>query len=222
MSRHLLTWFLLLFLLVYIEFTYSKAHYIRPSLDSPCPQNDFSCLTLSQFAAISNHNGTDISLVFLPGNHILDRELRILLARGRIFSMSKYVEYNETVFVECTSDLGSFDISQAIFASIKGLNFIGCGSSRVSQVIWLTIAESTFQGVKNKSTVLVINEVKSASIIRSQFFYNILNSMVIFSVCGLEISIISISSIMHLEGYCIRLSVMFQMSAAGSCTIEQI
>ena len=170
MSRHFLAQSLLLFLSVYVEFTYSKVHYITPSLDSPCPQNASSCLTLSKFAANSSHKETDISLLFLPGNHTLDQEL--LLAHGHNFSMSMYAQDNETVFIECTSQFVRFDISEAISVSMKGLDFIGCGSNRVFQVTQLTIADSTFQGVENNSTVLVINEVDTANIVRSQFLYN--------------------------------------------------
>ena len=172
MSSYFLAQSLLLCLLVYAGFTHSKVHYIRSSLDSPCPQNASSCLTLSQFAANSSHNETDISLLFLPGNHTLDQEL--LLAHGHNFSMSKYVKDNETVFVECISQLGKFNISEATSVSIKSLHFIGCGSNRVSQVTRLTIADSIFQDVKDKSTVLELNKVNTANIERSRFFCNTL------------------------------------------------
>ena len=170
MSGHFLAQFLLLFLSVYADFTDSKVHYITPSLDSPCPQNTPSCLTLSQFVANFSHNETDISLLFLPGNHTLDQEL--LLAHGRKFSISKYAKDNETIFIDCISQLGRFDIHNATSVSIKSLTFTGCGSNSVSQVKWLTIADSTFQGVENKSTVLTLSQVVAANVIRSQFFNN--------------------------------------------------
>ena len=170
MSSRFLAPCLLLFLLVYAEITYSKVHYIRPSLDSPCPQNVSSCLTLSQFS--TNFTGTDIetdntSLFFLPGNHSLIEEL--YLAHGHNFSMSKY---EQIVFVECTSQLGRFVISDAMSVSIKGLNFIGCGSNEVSHVTWLTIADSIFERAENKSTVLVFNDIVNANIVRSFFLSN--------------------------------------------------
>ena len=170
--NHLLAPFLLLFLLAYADFTYSKVHYITPSLDSQCSQYASSCLTLSQFAANSSDNETDVSLLFLPGYHTLDRKL--LLAHGHNFSMSKYAKHNETVFVKCNSQLGRFDISETTYVSIKSLNFIGCGSNRVSQVTRLIIADSTFQEVPEKSTVLVLNEVNATNIERSQFLNNTL------------------------------------------------
>ena len=100
MSSYFLAQSLLLCLLVYADHTYSKVHYIRPSLDSPCPQNASSCLTLSQFAANSNHNKTDISLLFQ----------KLLLAHGHNFSMSEYnIKDDESVSVECVSQLGRFN-----------------------------------------------------------------------------------------------------------------
>ena len=172
MSSHFLAQSLLLCLLVYADFTYSKVHFIRPSLDRPCPQNASSCLTLSQFAANFSHNETDISLLFLGGNHTLDQEL--LLAHGHNFSMSKYEKDNERVFVECISQLGRFNISEATSVSIKCLHFIGCGRNRVSQVIRLTIADSIFQDVEDNSTVLELNRVHIANIETSQFLFNTL------------------------------------------------
>ena len=159
-----------LFLLAYADSVYGLVHYITPS----CPQNASSCLTLSQLAANSSNNETDVSLLFLPGYHTLDREL--LLAHGHNFSMIKYSKDNETVFVECNSQLGRFNISEVTYVSIKSLTFIGCGGNRVFQVTWLTIADSTFQGVEDKSTVLEINDVNTTNIVRSEFLNNTLES----------------------------------------------
>ena len=81
MSSHILAQSLLL--LAYADFAYSKVHYVyiipSESLDRLCPQNASSCLTLSKFAANSSHDETRVSLLFLPGHHMLDQEL--LMAR---------------------------------------------------------------------------------------------------------------------------------------------
>ena len=172
MSGHFLAQFLLLFLLVYADTVFSKVHYITPSLDGPCPQNS-SCLTLSQFAANSSYIETDTSLLFLPGNHTLDREL--LLAQVNNFSMTKDGIGNETVFVECSTYSGTFHISETTSVSINGLHFIGCGSNNISQVNWLTITSSTFQGVQEGNTVLVLNEVSVATIDKCSFLSNSLH-----------------------------------------------
>ena len=175
MSSHYLAQCLLVFLLVYADVTYSKVYYITPSPNGPCPSQNFSCLTISQFAANSSYNETDISLLFLPGNHTLDREL--LLAQVNNFSMTRYGLDNETVtvIVECSTRYGRFRISETTSVSLKGLHFISCGSNSVSQVKWLTITCTKFQGVQNRNTVLKLNEVSNATIVKTYFLSNSLN-----------------------------------------------
>ena len=174
MSRdHLaLTQHLLLFFLVYADSAYSQVHYyITPSMNVPCPQDP--CLTLSQFAADSTNylgNETNISLSFLPGNHSLDRELS--LSQADNFSMAKDIGGSGTVFVECDSQSGRFNISETTFATVQGLHFIGCGGNRVSQVEQFIVEDTIFQGVEGRGTALVLNEVSAASIVRSLFHSN--------------------------------------------------
>ena len=172
MSSHSLAHLSLVFLLVYADIAYSKVHYITPSPDGPCPQNS-SCLTLSQFATNSRSNETDISLLFMLGNHTLDQEL--LLAQLNNFSMTKGGLDDETVFVECSTHSGKFHISDTIFVSINDLHFIGCGSNIVSRVKWLTIRGSTFQYVHDERTVLMLVKVSNATIVKSSFLLNSLH-----------------------------------------------
>ena len=158
---------LLLFLLVYADTTNSQVYYhITPSLHVHCSGDH--CLTLAQFTANSTSylsNETNISLSFLPGNHSLDRELS--LSHADIFSMTKDIEGNGTVFVECSSQSGKFNISETTLAVIKDLHFIGSGGNRVSQVEQFIVEDTTFQGVEGRGTALVLNEVTDASIERS-------------------------------------------------------
>ena len=86
--------------------------------------------------------------------------------------MSKYDKDSEHVFIQCISQLGKFNISEATSVSIKSLHFIACGSNRVSQVTWLTIADSNFQDVENNSIVLELNGVDNASVEKSQFVFH--------------------------------------------------
>ena len=163
---------------MYANSAYSQVHYyIILSLNVPCPQDP--CLTLSQFAADSSSylgNETNISLLFLPGNHSLNRELS--LSHADNFSITKDIgsRGNGTVFVECGSQSGRFNISETTFASIKGLHFIGCGGNRVSQVDQFAIEDTIFQGVEGRGTALVLNEVAAASIAECLFISNTHNS----------------------------------------------
>ena len=170
MISHSLAQYLLVLLLVYANTTYSEVHHITPS-NGPCPQNS-SCLTLSQFAANSSYNDseTDISLLFLPGNHTLDREL--FLTQGNNFSMTKDGLENETVYVKCSNQSARLWISDTISATIKDLHFIGCGDNKLYHVSWLTISGTTFQGVTNRDSVLELSDVSAATIVTSSFLSN--------------------------------------------------
>ena len=63
-------------------------------------------------------------------------------------------------------------LNEVSAATIVKCSFIGCGSNNISQVNWLTITNSTFQGVQEGNTVLVLNEVSAATIDRCSFLSN--------------------------------------------------
>ena len=164
---------LLLFLLVYADSANSQQadYYITPSLSVHCPGDP--CLTLPQLAANSTSylgNQTNISLFFLPGNHSLDGELS--LSHADNFSMTKVIGGNGTVFVECGSQSGRFNISEITFAMIKDLHFVGCGGNKFNQVEKFIAKGTIFEGVEGRGTALVLNNVTDASIVRSSFLSN--------------------------------------------------
>ena len=165
MSDHLLT---LMFLLVGAVSAQSEVqYYITPSLDSPCPKDP--CLTLSQFAASSSNCTGNVSLIFLPGKHILDNMLSVSGADN--FSMKP--RDNELVTVECKSQSGRFVVYETIFASIKSLHFNGCGGNTVNKANELLVEDTIFQGVEEgRGTALVLNEVNFAEITGSSFISN--------------------------------------------------
>ena len=172
MSDNLVT--LVLLLMAYAALsTHSKVHYyITPSPDVSCPQNP--CLTLIQFAANSsncNGNETSISLVFLPGNHILDRELTVCGADK--FSMGSQNNASG-VLIECTNQSAKFAVSETAFASIKGLHFIGCGGNTITSVKVLIVQNTIFQGLEGdgRGTALVLNKVRYSKMIENSFIAN--------------------------------------------------
>ena len=169
MSNHLLT---AVFLLLSAESAHSDLqYYITPSPEIPCPRDP--CTSLSQLATdFSNHtvNETDaISLIFLPGNHYLDREFTV--HHSGYFSMEKESQTNDSVFIHCSSLYERFIINRTTFASIKGLHFFGCGGNTVTHVQELIVEDATFQEDEGESrrAALVLKEVSSAKIVRSTF-----------------------------------------------------
>ena len=83
--------------------------------------------------------------------------------------MTRDVRDNGTVFINCGSRSGRFNISETTFATIRDLHFIGCGGSRVSQVEQFIVEGTIFQGVEGRGTALVLNEVTAARIISCLF-----------------------------------------------------
>ena len=161
----------LLLLLAYADSTYSQ-YYITPSLNDVCPQHSGpNCLTLSQFAA-NPSNDNNISLIFLHGNHTLDRALS--LANGNSFMIAKDAQINENVYVECVQRVGRFNIRNTLFASIKDLQFIGCGGNTITQVGHLLVENSAFQSIEDSGSALVLNHITAARIIKSSFHLNVL------------------------------------------------
>ena len=175
MSVHYFILYLPVLLLVYADSTYNqRLYYIQPTQRNSCPQS-LVCMTLSQFAdsinpGYYNESETNISLLFLPGHHNLDRELS--LANLKTFSMTKEAQHNKSVTIKCSTKSAMFLISNSTYVSIKGLNFIDCGSITISVVEELVVEDSIFWGVEKIGTRLVLQTVSGASIVRSSFHYN--------------------------------------------------
>lgn len=124
-----------------------------------------------QLNPCSSYHGseTDISLLFLPGNHSLDCELSV--ANVANFSMTKDVQNNESVIVICIGQSGRFNISVTVLTSVRGLHFTGCGSNTVTKVDLFKLEDTIFQSMYG-GRVLELNMVDAAKIVRSSFFSN--------------------------------------------------
>lgn len=162
----LLSYTSLVSLLVCVNLTFSEVCYITPSQNISCPQSP--CFTLSNLFASSTiryGNDTNVTLVFLSGNHTLEGMLSF--ANLVVFSMTKDIKDNEIVFIECPSLSGKLDVSETSVASINSLNFIGCGGNRFSQlqVEQLIVEDTIFQYIEGRERALVLNLVGDAIIV---------------------------------------------------------
>ena len=173
MKSHFSILSVVIYLLLIIASTRSEVHYyFTPLWNDLCPQN--TCLTLSQFAANSSSylgNETNISLFFLPGHHDLDGEV-FLLHLDSIVMIKAMSENQNSVIIECDNLSGRFKMSETIFVSIKGLQFIGCEGNEVSKVEQFIVEDSIFWGVKGRNTVLLLNDTTSAKLTKASFFSN--------------------------------------------------
>ena len=163
--------FALAFLLVqYTGFVLGQNVYIQPSPTPRCP--NCPCVTLSQLTVslFGSSIRQNISLTFLPGKHSLNRTLS--LSNAYNFSMTKVTRDSKTVFVACDDQLARFDINEVNLVSMRGLHFVGCGGNTVSNVEMFKVEDTLFQGVEGGGTALLLNEVTTANIIRSEFLFN--------------------------------------------------
>ena len=174
MSYH---FFSFLFFAMCVGLSCSTTRYtITPSQTDPesCSQGA-TCFTLSQFAAYSKdcHDNNesitnDALLLFLPGNHTLDRELHLTHANN--ISMTKATPGD--VIIKCLRGSGRFIVNDTNSASINGLHFIGCHGNTVDNVTQLEIADTIFEGVNSGDTALILNHVSIADIVNSSFNFN--------------------------------------------------
>ena len=137
--------------------------YITPSSSTPCPAK--FCLTLSQFARNSSiWLSLNTSMIFLPGNHTLNSDLYI--SNINQLSMCSNSTNKATPAIICQLQ-ASFNLNNTIELWIKGLKFIGCGST-FSSTNNFTIENCTFQGHNNSGTA--INIVKTNLNLANSFF----------------------------------------------------
>ena len=144
----------------------SETYYVAPSTNT-CPFE--SCLTLSHIAALLQNESmeSDVSLVFLPGNHTLD--IPLLVENANSFRMEMIGNYSDDTKIECNHEKGfNFEIGNVTDVYISGLQFIGCSTSlHLTRQVWITGYTFSF----SKKTALVFSK-SSAYITESLFGYN--------------------------------------------------
>ena len=148
------------------NFVCGSVYHITPS----CPDLQ-SCLDLSELATIdfSSWNDTNITLLFLPGNHSLDREL-VLSNKENVFITTTNI--SEATRIECTSKVGRVAISNVAEVMIESLQFVGCGGNSISTVDKFEITSSIFTDVAGNGTALILNGTSVASINACSFVNN--------------------------------------------------
>ena len=143
----------------------SNVHYIIPSSITQCPAEE-SCLSISTLVAnSSNYFGSNTTIVFLEGSHILDSELVVSNIDG---SLTLSTNGSGTAAISC-NDSGSLEFSNISQLQISGLEFIKC-SSKVELVDQFTLEDSRFYGGNDNSALDLTNT--NTLIVRSSFVSN--------------------------------------------------
>ena len=146
-------------------------YYITPTANSPCPGQQ-PCLSLSQlFSAEKRWNSdSNLTLIFLPGNHSLNSEQSI-----ENVSESHMIGYtNHSTIIHC-GQLAKISFKMIELLVINGLKFVGCRGNKADSVQQFVIADSAFTHGENfnitgASVFELVNT--SAVIINTSFIFN--------------------------------------------------
>ena len=129
-----------------------STYYIKPTPDTPCPAEP--CLTLSEYAQ-GHFLTSNTTLIFLPGNHSLDRDIAVTNVTRFVMLGDSTDDPDITTRIACTSPAGFVfqDISEV---QVHLMEVNSCGNNEhsamlVSSVTQLQIINSTFHDSRNTS-----------------------------------------------------------------------
>ncbi len=150
---------LVLFLLsLAVHGSLGQVYFIVPNENySNCTHQQ--CMTLSQFAAISN-NGLEtnlsVELILHSGTHALTESITVRDYSGNFLMHSTT---NSTIKCGETSNLSFINVSG--YVQIMDLEFLGCGGSRIESVETFVVNNSRFNGQSKALTALHFVESNS-------------------------------------------------------------
>ena len=153
-------------------------YHIKSSQDQACPSDNESCLTLSDFASnftSTNYTESDLTLIFLSGNHTLDSDLSFhnISSLKMAKKGSTLTSNNETEIIIVCNMYAHFEFESLKVVRIIGLKFVGCSRNKAKSVSQLIVEDSSFIGrQRNYGTALELYNV-SARIVNSSFSNNI-------------------------------------------------
>ncbi len=148
---------------------------------SQCP--DSLCFTLSLLTEISNNSHltvTDKTMIFEPGEHSLDSELRISNAISFSMIADTSSSSNNNVTIVCNRD-GGFKFIGGHNIHVKGLSFVGCSGNKLEYVDQFTIEDTNFVGrkrnpihpyMRTRGSILNVFRSTSVTFVRTSFKEN--------------------------------------------------
>ena len=115
----------------------TSIYYVTPALDIPCPLQP--CHTLSDYIAEGHQYFTsNTTLVFIPGNHALEKGLLIrdITSLAMLGNSSAFISSNIVCSTNKPESFTFYNISEV---HIHSLAFISCGSSSVGAAVSLNV-----------------------------------------------------------------------------------
>lgn len=151
----------------------SQVYNIVASPSDPCPEDPESCITLSQFSNnVDSYLGSNTTLLFHPGTHLLDSKLSIAHVQRFLMSSLSNLTSPLSATIIC-EQVGNFNFYNTTEIKVHKLDFSGCGGNRVLKVMWFILEDSNFFGLDMYSVNSMFEVIESkAYIIRSKFMEN--------------------------------------------------
>ena len=167
-NSNIITKYYVLVLFAICSSTSNPIYQISPSSDCAQP-----CLTLSQFASdVSRHllSNTTLTLIFQPGNHVLDVTFRIESVHSLQFSSIKPLN----ITIVCVqSQIELFNVSSVYIGKLK---LLGC-SVRVELISDLFVEDTIFFGQNKSNSALKLVRTTTAVVSDSAFISNAVGSL---------------------------------------------
>ena len=162
--------FLAICFVIYLHLAHSTVHQIKSSFDQDCPTVKQICTTLSDFSTNlttdTNNDNESVTLLFLPGNHTLESQLRFTNVSSVAMVKSNTTIVSQPVIITCHNDT-KFEFIEVNSLLVVGLTFVGCTGTKVEYVHTFTLKNSVFVG-QNVGTALKLDRV-AASVVGSSF-----------------------------------------------------
>ena len=155
---------------IYLHLAHSTVYQIKSSFDHDCPTVEQTCVTLSDFSTNfttdTNNDNESVTLLFTPGNHILESQLTFTNLSSVAMVKSNTTIVSQPVIISCHNDT-KLEFIELNSLLVVGLTFVGCTGTKVESVHTFTLEDSIFEG-QNVGTALKLDRV-AASVVGSSF-----------------------------------------------------
>ena len=170
-------------LLVILLASSGGAYNITLSDNGKCLLAEEPCSTLETLAAnhsiTSNDSGENLTLLFLPGNYVVQNIIRLNFTSFRAISLSPN-EIGSVITIECNAEM-TITFRNVSIINIKFLEFCSCGGkgtrgdviqfigSITTMTVQILIQNSSFTGTENGNSLTINARSVKLTIARSTF-----------------------------------------------------
>ena len=147
----------------------AETYYVIPDASTPCPDENYECHTLSEYAAELPRNSSNITLMFLEGMHNLSRDFS--LTNISSITLENVDENEVTIF--CSND-GSFVFQIIETVLIKNVSMADCYGNNITSANYVAITDTIVQGVSKISSEAVFHliDIQDLNVVGCTFAFS--------------------------------------------------